>query len=214
MRSARPLPGDTRIAVIAPIPATTRDGATLTVRSALAADAAALIALVHNILETSDHTLTTREEFTLTLDQEVAVIEQAAANPDGLFLLAEMDGRPVGNLVFRPEARKRIAHTGSFGMGLASTHRGRGIGGPLLEALLNWAAANPRLEKVWLGVFPTNTRAIALYQRIGFVEESRSRRHFKLGPGQYSDDLVMAIYVKGGVAPQGFNTWRGAHTPR
>lgn len=101
-----------------------------------------------------------------------------------------------------------MAHTGSFGMGLASTHRGRGIGGPMLAALLDWAAAHPRLEKVWLGVFPANTPAIALYERIGFVEEHRSRQHFKLGPGRYSDDVVMAIYVKPDVAPKGFLTWQ------
>lgn len=196
------------MAVIGPISARTRDGAAFVVRSATAADAAGLIAQVHDVLSTSDHTLTTREEFTLTVEQEGAFVEESAKNPDGLFLLAEMDGRIVGSLVFRPEVRKRIAHTGSFGMGLVSTHRGRGLGGPMLEALLDWAAGNPRLEKVWLGVFPDNARAIALYERIGFVEESRSRRHFKLGPGRYSDDMVMAIYVKGGIAPEGFKTWQ------
>ena len=195
------------MAVIGPISATTRDGAPLVVRSAAAADAAALLALAHDIFETCDYTLTTRDEFTLTEEQERAFIEECANNPDGLFLLAEMDGKVVGSLVFRPEVRKRIAHTGSLGMGLASSHRGRGIGGPMLEVLLDWAAGHERLEKVWLGVFPANTRAIALYERLGFVEESRSRRHFKLGPGRYSDDIVMAVYVKPAVAPEGFLTW-------
>jgi hypothetical protein len=41
----------------------------------------------------------------------------------------------------------------------------------MIEALLDWAAAHPVLEKVELGVFATNERARALYRRIGFVEE-------------------------------------------
>ncbi len=195
------------MAVIQPISAPTRDGGVVVVRSATPDDAAVLIALAHNIFETCDYTLTTRAEFTLCVEQERAVIAEASTNPDGLFLLAEMHGNVVGSLIFRPEVRTRIAHTGSFGMGLASTHRGRGIGGPMLGALLDWAAAHPRLEKVWLGVFPANAPALALYQRVGFVEEHRSRRHFKLGPGCYSDDVVMAMYVKPDVAPEGFGTW-------
>ncbi len=184
-----------------------RDGAAFTVRSPCAEDAAAMLALAHDVFATCDYTKTTREEFTITVEQERALIDEAAASPDSLWLVAEMNAALVGSLQFRPAARRRVAHHGSFGMGLASTHRGRGIGGPLLEALLDWAAAHPRLEKVTLGVFPDNAPAVALYRRLGFVEEGRTPRYFKLGPGRYSDDSVMAIYVKPGVAPAGYATW-------
>ena len=54
-----------------------------------------------------------------------------------------------------------------------------------------------------------NVKARALYQRLGFREEGRSPRHFKFGPGSYVDDIQMAMYVKPGIAPVGFLTWRG-----
>ena len=60
-----------------------------------------------------------------------------------------------------------------------------------------------------LGVLETNAGARKLYDRLGFRLESTAPMHFKLGPGRYITDLWMAIYVKPGLAPDGFKTWRG-----
>ena len=74
--------------------------------------------------------------------------------------------------------------------------RGRGVGAALLEALLEWAAASPIIERVCLEVFATNDRAIRLYEKLGFVEEGRRQRDIKLGPGRYVDTVAMYRFVK------------------
>jgi ribosomal protein S18 acetylase RimI-like enzyme len=61
----------------------------------------------------------------------------------------------------------------------------------LLTALLEWAERNPLIEKVSLGVFSTNYRAISLYKSMGFIEEGRKIKEFKTSENEYIDDILM-----------------------
>ncbi len=45
-------------------------------------------------------------------------------------------------------------------------------------------------------MFAHNTRAINLYRKLGFVEEGRGLRAFKLADGAYYDDIQMVRWVK------------------
>lgn len=70
----------------------------------------------------------------------------------------------------------------------------------MLKTLLEWAQANPLIEKVGLAVFSTNARVIELYRRLGFVEEGRRAKEIKFGPGKYVDEVLMGRFVKPEVA--------------
>jgi RimJ/RimL family protein N-acetyltransferase len=70
-----------------------------------------------------------------------------------------------------------------------------GIGTALLQTLIDWAEANPLIEKIGMAVFANNERAIRLYRKLGFVEEGRRPREMKLGPGWYVDDVLMYRFV-------------------
>jgi RimJ/RimL family protein N-acetyltransferase len=48
------------------------------------------------------------------------------------------------------------------------------------------------LERIELEVFASNTRAFALYEKLGFVTEGVKRRARKLD-GQYDDNVLMAL---------------------
>lgn len=76
-------------------------------------------------------------------------------------------------------------------MMILKKYRGLGIGKCLLEQLLKWAECNPYIEKISLGVFSTNESAIALYKKMGFVEEGRKINEIKLNDKQYIDDVLM-----------------------
>src|SRR5205823_1912443 len=134
-------------------------------------------------------------------------------HPGQLFLAALLDepgpppGSIIGSLRFGCGDRRKVSHHGHFGLGVNADWRGQGLGRALIAALLDWGAAHATIEKVCLSVLEPNERARALYERIGFVQESRSLRHFRFGPGHYVNDVQMAIYVKPGIAPEGFETW-------
>ena len=74
--------------------------------------------------------------------------------------------------------------------------QGRGVGHGLFEELLAAADRSPRrLERIELVVREGLTHAIRLYERLGFRQEGRFERRFRLAAGTYEADLPMALFV-------------------
>ena len=80
-------------------------------------------------------------------------------------------------------------------MSVERAWRGKGVGEGLLHTLMEWAKENPLIEKVGLSVLSSNTRAIGLYKKAGFVEEGRRPREIKMGHGEYVDEILMFRFV-------------------
>ena len=77
-----------------------------------------------------------------------------------------------------------------LGMNLAVDSRGRGLGGQLLDALID-AARRLGAHKAELQVWPHNERAIRLYLSRGFAVEGRLRAHYRRASGQVWDAILM-----------------------
>ncbi|HET9983273.1 MAG TPA: GNAT family N-acetyltransferase [Longimicrobiales bacterium] len=74
-------------------------------------------------------------------------------------------------------------------IGVAPSHRRRGIGRRLLDAMLAHGRALGCTE-AWLGTEETNEAARALYRGAGGVEEPFILYSFDLGPGEASADAA------------------------
>lgn len=84
---------------------------------------------------------------------------------------------------------------------------GQGVGTGLLEEAKRWAAARG-LRRIELNVMAHNHRAIALYERAGFVREGR-RVDCLLIDGTFLDELSMAMILPGSLSP-----WRRPESNR
>lgn len=104
--------------------------------------------------------------------------------------VAQDDGRVVGWCDVIRKLRPTTSHSGVLGMGVAASHRGRGIGGRLIATTLETALARG-LTRIELTVRTDNLAAIALYRRSGFETEGQLRRYL-LVDGVYYDALLMA----------------------
>ncbi len=160
-------------------------------RTACVEDAAVVLEIQQEVIGEGDYFINVPEDFEKTREQQWEWIERISENPRDIMIVAEIDGKVVGWIVFISQERKRMAHTGSFGVMVQKEYRGSGIGKQLLEEMLAWAKENPLIEKVSLGVFSTNHRAIAIYESLGFVEEGRKVKEFKFGDNEYVDDVLM-----------------------
>jgi ribosomal protein S18 acetylase RimI-like enzyme len=100
------------------------------------------------------------------------------------------DGRVVGWCDVNPKTHVTQSHSGVLGMGVAASHRGRGVGSALLRATLDAATAQG-IRRVELVVRADNTAAIALYERHGFELEGRLREYLIVDGTAY-DALQMA----------------------
>jgi RimJ/RimL family protein N-acetyltransferase len=83
---------------------------------------------------------------------------------------------------------------GDIGMLVDAGWRGRGVGSGLLQAAIEWARAEG-LHKLCLEVFPTNTPALALYRKCGFVEEGRRVEQYRRASGEHWDSIAMGLLL-------------------
>lgn len=126
-----------------------------------------------------------------------AFLQQARAS--GMIQFVAIDhGRVVGWCDITPGRWKGLHHSGHLGMGVLPEFRGQGVGSRLLTAALE-AARAAGLTRVDLEVFASNDRAIALYERHGFVREGVKRRARVLD-GRVDDNIGMARLFAGPAA--------------
>lgn len=169
------------MAFVAPqtIPFRSRSGSPsghMLIRSALPADAPAVLACAREMFSTSDYTLTSKDEFSVTLEQETALLTSVADHPRQTFLIAidESASDQYGPLViglmsmFQNTAKRKLRHTVNLGMGIRTAYRGRGVGDALMTCGMAWAREHPDLHIVTLEVYAANTPGLALYRRHGF----------------------------------------------
>lgn len=101
------------------------------------------------------------------------------------------DDRPIGRAdLFAIDKRN-----GSAAFGLAIGERsmwGRGYGTDAVNAIVDFAFGQLRLERVWLDTDGANIRAHRIYEKAGFTIEGRFRRSF-YQDGRYLDDIRMAM---------------------
>jgi putative acetyltransferase len=112
-------------------------------------------------------------------------------DPEGIELVAEIDGRAVGHLGILMNHGARRRHVASFGIAVHPDHHGRGVGSALMSELVNLADNWLNLVRIELSVASDNTRAIALYEKFGFASEGEARCDSFLG-GRYTSSLRMA----------------------
>jgi ribosomal protein S18 acetylase RimI-like enzyme len=120
---------------------------------------------------------------------------RARGNPLYVALDAE---RVVGWCEVRREALPGREHCGVLGIGVRGAWRGAGLGRRLMAAALA-DAWQRHFERIELWVRGPNAAAIALYRKMGFVEEGRRRDAIRLGFGS-EDEVLMAMHAPAAAA--------------
>jgi ribosomal protein S18 acetylase RimI-like enzyme len=87
-----------------------------------------------------------------------------------------------------------------WGVYVTPTHRGRGLASALLDRIIAHARGADELEIVQLSVSVGNDAARALYLSRGFLSYGLKRDSLKLGPGDYRDEELMMLDVRGRTA--------------
>ena len=116
----------------------------------------------------------------------------------GLQFVALADGEVVGWCDIQRLGFPSRAHRGTLGMGVVPAYRGRGVGLRLIQTTLARARV-AGFVRVELDVHADNARAIALYEKVGFVREGVARDAVFVD-GEYCDAINMAIVNRASAA--------------
>ncbi len=85
------------------------------------------------------------------------------------------------------------AHHAEIGINLGHPdYQGKGYGGDVMLTTMRFGFEQLNLNRIGLNVFSYNTRAIRLYEKLGFVHETREREML-YRDGNYYDNLHMGI---------------------
>ncbi len=169
-----------------------RYGKEILIRDAEKYDASELLRHIQKLADERIYLLMEPEEIPKTIEEEERFIE-IYRKKNRRLLVALLDGKIVGSADCRIGGFRKNRHTASFGVAVRKEYRGAGIGTALMKELMKWAE-NKGAKKLWLSVFSTNGRAIALYEKLGFQVECVRKGQFNVNV-KYVDEIIMVKWV-------------------
>lgn len=124
------------------------------------------------------------ENFIMNMDrnthQFVAVVKEDSG-----------EEKVIGTAGLTVSASPRMRHSGSIGIAVHKDYQNQGVGSALMKTLIDLADNWLMLVRVELGVYTDNTRAIHLYEKLGFKKEGIKRKA-AIRNGEYIDEMMMA----------------------
>jgi RimJ/RimL family protein N-acetyltransferase len=169
---------------------TARDGRAWTLRPARPTDGRGLARLFSDVRREGRWLITTPGA--VSEPSEAFWISEMIKAAEHLVLVAEADGEVVGNVLVTVDRGVATEHIGVLSITIADGWREVGVGSELITAAQRWAIERG-LRKISLGVFPDNERAIAVYEKSGFVREGLRRQQYRTGD-VFRDEVLMAWF--------------------
>lgn len=173
---------------------TLKNSKTVVIRQAEVSDAENLLNCIKTYIPTSKYIPKLKSEIKLTVDQEKDWINSFIINDNSLLLVAEYEGKIIGNIDLTGSRRKIMEHTAVIGMGMLQEWQYIGLGTALLSMVIEWAKSNPILELIWLQVYTENEAGLNLYRKMGFVENGIIKNFFKQD-NRYFHILTMSLTI-------------------
>lgn len=171
-----------------------RDGQKLLIRKAETRDAEKLVQYMSCIGGESDFLTFGDNELQITVEKEQQIIESLNSRENTIMAVAIIGDEIAGSFSFSGGFRSRTQHAGEMGITVRKQYWGLGIGKALMEYLIDWAKQTGIVRKINLRVRTDNDNAIALYKKLGFVEEGILTRDFMID-GVFYDSLHMGLSI-------------------
>lgn len=173
-----------------------KNGICYTLRSPELADAELMIAYLKATAQETEYGLSYPEELNFTVQDEEDFISHYSSDNGSIMITAFDGGRLVGNASLTCVMdRKKTLHRATFGIAILKSEWGQGLGKKILTELIAFAK-QAGYELLELEVASTNTSAINLYKKLGFVVYGERSHSLKLKSGNYYGELLMVLNLK------------------
>jgi RimJ/RimL family protein N-acetyltransferase len=171
-----------------------KDETQITIRVPEIKDAKGLIEHVKKINKESTFLIREEEEFNFTIKQQESFIRARVNSDINLFIIAEVEGKIIGSCILSGTNLKREKHKVDLNISIQKEYWGIGIGKRLIEISIGWAKEN-NIEKIGLKVDTSNSRAVGLYEKLGFEVEGRLLKDKYMSDGSYRNSYLMGLIL-------------------
>lgn len=170
-----------------------KNGQTALLRNGDGADGAAVYETFNRTHAQTDFLLTYPDENSYDPEQEGRLLADKTNSPNEIEILALVDGKVVGSAgIEAVGAKYKVKHRADFGIGILQEYWGLGLGRALAMACIQCARQAGYLQ-LELTVVADNTRAVALYRSLGFVEFGRNPKGFHSRTGGFQEVIYMLL---------------------
>jgi RimJ/RimL family protein N-acetyltransferase len=165
----------------------------ITIRDARPDDAGAYVTLQRALFGETNFMLFAPGEYRVSPEEVSAQFEKIANSGTGRRILALDQADLVGFLGVSGSPIPRIRHSALLVIGVLRSHWRRGVGRTLLTEAIRWAPT-VGLSRLELFVMKSNSRAIALYEQMGFRVEGCRRRAYIIDGVPIDDQLMAYVF--------------------
>lgn len=171
-----------------------KDGTSAILRAPRESDAAELICFLRDICSETDYLLRTPEECDMPLEAEERFIRSINDAENRMMILCEVDGKIVGNCdLTLMTRRQKTRHRGTIGISIRQACWGRGIGTALMGELIAAARQHDGTTQLELEFLEGNSRARALYEKMGFRIAGIHPNAYRLSDGRLHNEYLMTL---------------------
>lgn len=163
------------------------------IRQAEPNDARAILGLTRQVGKESNYLTFGPEGIDLTVEQEMDLIDRFMRAPKSLMLVVEVDDQIIGLANVAVFSTKKQEHVAELGVSLIQEYWGYGIGGMLVEALIDFAR-EVDLKVITLEVVVDNVRAVKLYEKYNFEIRGTLQKRLK-HQHNYYDSYIMELVL-------------------
>lgn len=175
---------------------TLKNGRTALFRSPQPEDAEAMLDYIKTACGETDFLARYPEEWSMSIEQEVAWVNQRLTAPKGASITCFIDGKVVGNCEVMGKSGIKMGHRATVAIAILRKYWGLGIGSAMFEEMIGIAQEHGT-EIMELEFIEGNDRAKHLYEKYGFRVIGERPRAIRLKDGRYLSEFLMQKKLEG-----------------
>ncbi|MBE6757483.1 MAG: GNAT family N-acetyltransferase [Ruminococcaceae bacterium] len=173
---------------------TLKDGRSAILKSPCVEDAERLLNCVRQACGETDFLVRYPEEWTTTVEQEAAWIDNQRSSPNTMGIACYVDGNIVGNCDITFNSNIKTAHRASVSVAVLKDYWNLGIGSAMFDELVD-SARTRNISVLELDFAEGNDRAQRLYEKFGFCIVSQKPYAFRLKDGTFLSEIHMQKHI-------------------
>ncbi len=112
-----------------------------------------------------------KNEFTANVNSFQDYIEATMKENNSIILISTIDDKIIAISSINSKQKSKSMHVGVVGIVISLKYCGQGLGEVIMNYLIDFAKRNGITKKLSLNTNEENTRAIKLYEKLGFKRE-------------------------------------------